>query len=368
MISRLSTLFLVPLIATSIFAVTPPGVRSPREIQPAARHAQQESSTSQSLPDAAKLDVEVVKLYKEGKFDEAIPLAKRVLKIREKLLPANDPLVADSIGNLAMLYLSKRKFDDADSLLKRVLSIYEQTPGENTFVMAKTLDSLALVRLFKSDVKKAEEYYLRALSTKERALSADHEEILYSLNNLLELYVSHKEYTKANAMLQRIISIKERKLGDSDTQVGRLLERMACLMYRNNQKAEAEKVEARANHILYHDLATQPEPLELPREVFSCKLISNPRPDFISIALMRRFPGSIKMDVAVETDEAGNVTAARFIGGDPAFKSVAEKAALSAKLRPTIVDGRAVKVEGVISHQFMSTTRTVLIAVPGGRP
>jgi hypothetical protein len=75
------------------------------------------------------------------------------------------------------------------------------------------------------------------------------------------------------------------------------------------------------------------------------------------------------MEVAVETDEAGNVTIARFVGGAPAFKSVAEKAALSAKLRPTIVDGRAVKVEGVITHQFMTEIRTVL--VPGtaiGRP
>jgi outer membrane biosynthesis protein TonB len=77
------------------------------------------------------------------------------------------------------------------------------------------------------------------------------------------------------------------------------------------------------------------------------------------------------MDVAIETDEDGNVTSARLIGGDSAFKTVAEKAAREAKLRPTIVDGRGVKVEGVISHQFMGTTRTVLVAAPGpgmGRP
>lgn len=311
----------------------------------------------------------MAKLYKEGKYDEAVPLAKRVLKIREKLLPANDPLMADSMGNLAVLYLAKGKFDDADSLLKRALAIYEQTPEKNALVMAKTLDSLGNVRLFKRDVKKAEEFYLRALSAKEKALSPDHEEILYSLNNLLELYVSHKEYAKATGMLQRIVSIKEQKLGDSDTLVGRLLERMACLMYRNSEKAEADKVEARANHILYSDLATKPEPIGLPKEVFSCKLVINPRPDFISGVRGRRFSGRITIDVAIETDEAGNVTAARLISGDPAFKSAAEKAALSAKLRPTIVDGRAVKVEGVITHQFMTMTRTVLVPVMvPGRP
>ena len=135
-------------------------------------------------------------------------------------------------------------------------------------------------------------------------------------------------------------------------------------MYRNKQNAEAEKVETRANHILYAALATMPDPIELPHQVIACKLINNPRPDFVSIARDKRFSGVLKINVEVEADEAGNVTKARLISGDSAYKSVAEKAALNAKLRPTIVDGRPVKVEGVISHQFMATTRTVVVAVP----
>lgn len=344
---------------------------SPLTTTRAMSREQQDSSTVQESSDPAILELEVVKLYKESKFDEAMLLAKRVLKIREMSSPANDPLLADSMGILAMLYLAKGKLDEANSLLKRALAIYEQAPEKNAFVMAKTLDSLGNVRLFKNDVKKAEEFYLGALSIKEKTLNPDHDEILSSLNGLVDLYTSQKAYAKASAMLQRIISIKEQKLGGSDTQVGRLLERRACLMYRGNETAEAEKVEARANHILYSDLAKKPEPLELPRQVFLCKLINNPRPDFISVARGRRFSGSITMDVAVETDEAGNVTSARLVGGDPAFKSVAENAARAAKLRPTFVDGRPVKVEGEISHQFMTTTRTVMIAVPGtvvGRP
>ena len=368
MISRFLGLVLVSLLATSIFAATRRGTNSSGQIQPPTRSEQQESSTSQELTDTAKVDAEMMKLYKEGKFDEAIPLGERVLKIRQKLLPPNDPHLADSMGNLAMLYLARKKFDDAGSLLQRALSIYEQTPGGDALVMAKTLDSLANVSLFKGDVKKAEEFYLRALSAKDKALSPDHDEILHSLNNLVDLYVSHKEYAKANVMLRRIISIKEQKVGDSDTQVGRLLERMACLMYRNNEKAEAEKIEARANHILYSDLATKPEPVWLPNQVFSCKLINNPLPDFFSVARARQFSGPITMDVSVETDEAGNVTAARFISGDPAFKSTAENAARSAKLRPTIVDGRAVRVEGVITHQFRTTTRTVIVGPVRSRP
>ena len=364
MFSRFSGLVLVPVIATSTFATTAADSSRREQIQPFTSIEQQQGPTNQDSIEAAKLEPEVVKLYKEGKFEEAIPIAKRVLKIREQLLPANDPLIADSLGNLAMLYMARKKFGDADSLLQRALAIYEQTPGTNDLVLAKTLDSLGHVRLFKGDIRNAEKYYLRALAAKEQALSPDHDEILYSLNNLVDFHLSNKDYAAATEMLRRIISIKERKLGDSDTQVGRLLERMACLMYRNKQDTEAEKVEARANHILYSKLATMPDPIELPHQVVACKLINNPRPDFVSLARARRFSGTLKLDVAVETDEAGNVKKAKLISGDPAYKSVVEEAARSAKLRPTIVDGRGVKVEGVISHQFMATTRTVLVAVP----
>lgn len=363
MFSRLSGLVLVPLIATSTLATTTADANRSEQVTSTSIQ-QQQSSVTQELSDAIKLQIESVKLYKEGRFEEALPLAKRVLTIRKKLLPANDPLLADSLGNVAMLYLARKKFDDADSLLQRSLGIYEQTPGTNALVLAKTLDSLGHVRLFKGDIREAERYYLRALSVKEKALSPDHEEILYSLNNLVDFHVSNRDYKVANEMLQRIIDIKERKLGDSDTQVGRLLERMACLMYRNKQNAEAEQVEARANHILYSALANMPDPIELPHQVVACKLINNPRPDFVSIARNKRFSGVLKIDVAVEADELGNVTKARLISVDSAYKSVAEEAARQAKLRPTIVDGRPVKVEGVISHQFMATTRTVIVAVP----
>jgi hypothetical protein len=87
------------------------------------------------------------------------------------------------------------------------------------------------------------------------------------------------------------------------------------------------------------------------------------------VARGRQFPSPVKLAVEIETDEAGNVRTTRFIGYDPSFKSVVEKAALGAKLRPTIVDGRAVKVKGVIAHEFFTMTRTVLVPVMvGGRP
>jgi len=322
----------------------------------------QSDSRSQELAEAAKLDSQVVKLYGERKYNEAISLARRVLKIREKLLKADDPLLADSVGNVAAIYLAQQKVDDAEKFLKRALLIYERNETENALIMAKTLESLGQVRSARNDPGKAEEFYLRALAIKDKALDPNHEEISLSLDRLVEFYKREKKGPKAISLLQRLISTKEQS-GRSYKEVGRLLERMACLMHQNNQKTEAEASEARANHILYGTEANAAKPISLPNEVLACKLINNPRPD-LGAALRGRPPlvGSIKMEVAIETDEAGNVIAVNYIGSDPAYKSVAEKAALNAKLRPTIVDGRAVRVEGVIVHQFLTEVR--LISVP----
>lgn len=56
------------------------------------------------------------------------------------------------------------------------------------------------------------------------------------------------------------------------------------------------------------------------------------------------------------------------VSGEPAFRDASEKAALSAQLRPTIVDGHPVKVTGVIKYQFMTKVSTMVVGPVAGRP
>ena len=67
-----------------------------------------QSQEPPELKEATDLTASVVKLFNENKFDEALPLAKRALEMRERLLPQTDPRVATSLGYLGDVYLSKR--------------------------------------------------------------------------------------------------------------------------------------------------------------------------------------------------------------------------------------------------------------------
>jgi len=52
-------------------------------------------------------------------------------------------------------------------------------------------------------------------------------------------------------------------------------------------------------------------------------------------------------------DEEGNVVAAEAVSGHPLLRSAAVDAARAAKFKPTVVDGKPVRVSAVISYDFV---------------
>jgi len=333
--------------------------------QTATAAPQQADPTSPELAEADRLTLEVVKLYQAHRYDEALPLAKRSLKLREAALGQKHPLVAESLTNLAELYLSTSRAAEAEPLLKRALAIYEINPDTNGLIVGKTLDRLAAFRAASSDLKKAEELFRRAIAIKEKAAGPNHAEVAFSKDSLADFYTVQKDYPRAITLLQEVIAIKEQGYGQSHVEVGRSLERLACALYKNNQKPDAEKVEARANQILYADAATKPEPPFLSAGTFECKAIVNPRPAFPEAAKGRR-EGRFTIMTAVTVDESGNVISAKFVSGDPAFRKNAEEAALKAKFRPLVVAGHPAKFRGLVTHTF--EVMSMLMTVPGVRP
>ena len=63
----------------------------------------QSTQKSAELAEAERLDKRVLQLLREGKYTEGIPIAKKVLAIREKVLGKEHPSTANRINNLASL-------------------------------------------------------------------------------------------------------------------------------------------------------------------------------------------------------------------------------------------------------------------------
>jgi TonB family protein len=102
--------------------------------------------------------------------------------------------------------------------------------------------------------------------------------------------------------------------------------------------------------ITFTALAQEAKPAEA-EKVINGKAISLPKPEYPAAAKAVRASGTVS--VKIVTDEEGNVIEAKGENGHPSLREAAEQAALLAKFTPTLIDGKKVKVSGIITYNFV---------------
>jgi protein TonB len=85
--------------------------------------------------------------------------------------------------------------------------------------------------------------------------------------------------------------------------------------------------------------------------VLNGKAISKPQPAYPPIAKAARASGTVTVQVTV--DESGRVISATAVGGHPLLQQAAVAAARQARFSPTLLSGQPVKVNGVITYNFV---------------
>ena len=110
------------------------------------------------------LDEQIAKLYRDGRYSEAIPLAQQLLALREEAVGPDHPEVASASATLANLYYSQGRYPDAELLYKRSLSILEHSLGPTHPYVARSLSNLALLYVSQARSADAEVGYKRSLA------------------------------------------------------------------------------------------------------------------------------------------------------------------------------------------------------------
>jgi protein TonB len=85
--------------------------------------------------------------------------------------------------------------------------------------------------------------------------------------------------------------------------------------------------------------------------VLTSKAINLPQPPYPPLARQIRVAGTVSVQILV--DESGRVVAAHAVSGHPFLTKSAEEAAQRARFTPTVLNGQAVKVQGVITYNFV---------------
>jgi CHAT domain-containing protein/tetratricopeptide (TPR) repeat protein len=195
------------------------------------------------------LNQQVVELAKQRRYSEAVPLAQRVLAIREKALGPDHLDVAHALSNLAKLYDDQGRYADAEPFYKRYLEIREKLLGPDHIDVALALNTLAILYWHQGRYADAEPLYKRCLEIREKLLGPDHIDVAYVLNNLAILYNDQGRYADAEPLYKRSLEIHEKVLGPDHIEVARALNNLAALYEARRRYADAEPLFKRSLEI-----------------------------------------------------------------------------------------------------------------------
>jgi CHAT domain-containing protein/tetratricopeptide (TPR) repeat protein len=231
-------------------------------------------SYCQLLDSRARLwDAKVFDLGTQGRYEEAIAIAKELLAEREKILGKNHLDVAWSLNDLGALYRITGRYDEAELLLKRSLEIREKRLSKNHPDVGTSLANLGWLYLTTGRYGEAEALSKRSLEICEKTMVADtaftHAETLFrrsvemfgprlntdyaNLENsrrlLGALYQTTGRYSEAEALLKRSLEFWEKRLGPWHQTVGANLDELGTLYRITGRYSESEPLLKRSLEI-----------------------------------------------------------------------------------------------------------------------
>jgi TonB family protein len=318
--------------------------------QESKQSPEQNKAAAEALEEAAQLSRTVVKLYNEGKYDKALPLAKRAVELRETALGTDDERVQTALLNLFEVYTAMRKYGEAQKLIERLLATREKQVGPEGARLAVILDKLAVLAYLQRDFDKSEAAYKRALAIREKAFGQENREVATSLFLLAEFYRFTGKYDHAQPLYEQAIVLRAKLLGYRDPEFLKAQERYSCLGH------ETLDANLRARLKEFTDRIREPYSASKipPDVVLNGRAISLPRPEYPDEARRARAQGTVVIKVKI--DELGKVFEAYdMCGGDPLLVGSSLEAARHARFSPTKLSGQPIKVSGVITYNFVPT-------------
>ncbi|MFX0199094.1 MAG: tetratricopeptide repeat protein [Candidatus Hodarchaeota archaeon] len=196
-------------------------------------------------------------LYQQGRYSEAVAMAREALKAAENTFGPNHPNMAASLNNLAFLQQAQGKYAEAEPLFKRALKIYEKALGPEHprhILVATSLNNLAGLYQAQGKYVEAEPLYRQALKIREKVLGKDHPDVVGSLNSVAAVYKAQGKYTEAEPLYRQALRIREKDLGKDHPDVVGSLNNLAAVYKVQGKYAEAEPIYRQALRIREKDL------------------------------------------------------------------------------------------------------------------
>jgi tetratricopeptide (TPR) repeat protein len=147
-----------------------------------------------------------------------------------------DPIEVRQLNkNVVYLYRSK-KFKEAIPMAKKAMRLMNQVKKPSPQLIVQTLNNLAELNRRTGDFVTAETLLLRSLKISVHFLGATHSSVPVICNNLALLYEKFGKFSEAEALYQRSLKIRQKKLGADHPKVITLVHKLAALVKKRTQQ------------------------------------------------------------------------------------------------------------------------------------
>jgi len=201
------------------------------------------------LDEIEVLRANLLTLHREGRFVEAIPLARHLLQVHREAFGPQHELYAIALSDLALLLLKQEDLDAAEPLLREASEIRRELVGEAHPDYATALNNLAELLYIRGDLAGAEPMLRRALEIRREALGDRHPDHATAIQNLALLLSDRGEPEVAEDLLRRALEIRGEALGEQHPHYATALSNLASLLHRKGDLAGAEPLLRRALEI-----------------------------------------------------------------------------------------------------------------------
>ncbi|MBF0357816.1 MAG: tetratricopeptide repeat protein [Magnetococcales bacterium] len=192
------------------------------------------ASTAYTMNNYALLLLEV------GEVIEAEKLIKHSLKILEKSVGEESPLLAYILNNMARAYNSLNQYDEAEKILNRALKIEAKMMVNSSPEVTTTLELLAVSYFNQKKYKLAEQLFIQVVKQREETKGKEHVAVISALFALGNFYSDIGEYDKSEQPISRCLNILEINYGADHHFLGVFLNQLGWVSTHRGQLDQAE--------------------------------------------------------------------------------------------------------------------------------
>ena len=188
------------------------------------------------------------KTYRDlGIYPEARKQLGEALRLRAKVLGAENPRTLRTASDLAWLALLQGKYSEAEALGSRTLDLQCRLLGPEHPDTLFSMNTMAGVYKYQGKYAQAEAVFNQTVEIRRRVLGPENPQTLASLNNLAGTYNSERKFAQAETLFSQTVDLERRVLGPEDP---RTLLAMSNLALTYVSESKYERAEALYGQVL----------------------------------------------------------------------------------------------------------------------